>query len=199
MSATPYEDLGLAPEATPNQIRAAYRRLVMKHHPDRHGDPVQFRRVKDAYEVLSDPARRLQYDTTGTTEQMLSTRQAAETLIPQLAVEVIDSFSDPARCDLHFAMVTKVRETLRQDRESQSQAVKARDKLKSVLKRFKRKGGENMIAGALQAKIAQISTFLENNTQHQLLLAAVLDVLKDYSYTVGAEPEPETQLLENKE
>ena len=62
-----YEVLGVAPDATPQQIRRAYRHKVLLTHPDRgraRGDPGLFRRVKEAYEVLADPVERRRYDMT---------------------------------------------------------------------------------------------------------------------------------------
>ncbi len=47
-----HEVLGVAIEATPAEITAAYRRLAMVHHPDRGGDADSFRRIRAAYEAL---------------------------------------------------------------------------------------------------------------------------------------------------
>jgi|SRR5271169_4007540 len=62
-----YEELGLDSSATPDQISDAFRRLAKKYHPDlnvgREQEVLsQFVRVKKAFEVLSDPARRARYD-----------------------------------------------------------------------------------------------------------------------------------------
>lgn len=51
--AKPHDTLGVAPDATADEVRAAYKRLAMKHHPDRPGgDAEQFRRVQAAYDAL---------------------------------------------------------------------------------------------------------------------------------------------------
>jgi len=57
-----YETLGVSKDATPQDIKKAYRKLAMKHHPDKGGDQEQFKRITGAYEVLSDPDKRAQYD-----------------------------------------------------------------------------------------------------------------------------------------
>ncbi len=63
-----YEVLGLQREATPEQIKKAYRRAAHKHHPDRNGsDDAErlFKEAAEAYEVLSDPTKRQRYDQFG--------------------------------------------------------------------------------------------------------------------------------------
>ncbi|MDA8164686.1 MAG: DnaJ domain-containing protein [Desulfobacteraceae bacterium] len=61
-----YKILDLAPSASEEQIRKAYRRLALREHPDRNpGDPAagdRFREIAEAYGVLMDPAKRRQYD-----------------------------------------------------------------------------------------------------------------------------------------
>lgn len=61
-----YAILGIPPEATPEDIREAYRLMARRFHPDANpneGADVQFRDIADAYEILSDPGPRFEYDT----------------------------------------------------------------------------------------------------------------------------------------
>jgi DnaJ family protein C protein 27 len=59
---THYELLGLAATATPEEIKKAYRRAALKHHPDKGGDEEMFKAVCVAMEVLSDENKRSLYD-----------------------------------------------------------------------------------------------------------------------------------------
>ncbi len=62
-----YRVLGVGRDASPPEIRRAYRRLARRHHPDRNPEPdspERFRSLAEAYAVLNDPARRARYDQT---------------------------------------------------------------------------------------------------------------------------------------
>ena len=68
MSTDYYEVLGLPRDATPEQIKKAYRRMAMKVHPDVAQEPdaaEKFKQVQEAYEVLHDPHKRDIYDRGG--------------------------------------------------------------------------------------------------------------------------------------
>jgi len=64
-----YEILGLNRDASEEEIKKAYRKLAMKHHPDRNpdnpGSEEKFKEAKEAYEILSDGQKRAAYDQFG--------------------------------------------------------------------------------------------------------------------------------------
>ena len=64
-----YSTLGVARDASEKEIKAAYRKLAMKYHPDRNqGDTAaskKFTNAANAYEILSDAKKRKEYDTFG--------------------------------------------------------------------------------------------------------------------------------------
>jgi DnaJ-class molecular chaperone len=59
---THYQTLGIQDNASPEEIKRAYRRLASQHHPDKGGDTARFQEIQTAYDVLGDEAKRQQYD-----------------------------------------------------------------------------------------------------------------------------------------
>ena len=76
-----YAILGVEPTASPEEIKKAYRQSAMKHHPDRNqGDASaeqNFKEAQEAYETLSDPEKRKNYDNPGQRTQGTAAYQAS--------------------------------------------------------------------------------------------------------------------------
>ena len=68
MSKNLYETLGVNPDATPAELKVAYRALADRMHPDKGGDHEAFTEVTRAYRILKDPEKRKLYDETGMME-----------------------------------------------------------------------------------------------------------------------------------
>lgn len=60
-----YKDLGVDPDSTPEEIKAAYKKKAKTSHPDAGGDEEEFKKHNKAFMVLSDPDKRKHYDQTG--------------------------------------------------------------------------------------------------------------------------------------
>ena len=63
-----YEILGVSRSASPDELKAAFRSLARKYHPDVNKEPdaeERFKEINEAYAVLSDPAKRQAYDQYG--------------------------------------------------------------------------------------------------------------------------------------
>ena len=106
MSRGHYEVLGLKPDATvtDKEIRRAYKKLSLRHHPDKN--PAEnsakaernFRELTEAYEVLSDPGKRKAYDA-----EILSERKVASGPEFHRARSVAEDGCPPAACGRHKA------------------------------------------------------------------------------------------------
>ena len=79
-----YAVLEVARDATPEDIKKSYRRLALQWHPDRHDEAgrdeaeARFKRIAEAYEVLSDPDKRSRYDRLGQNWKQGDEFQAAD-------------------------------------------------------------------------------------------------------------------------
>ena len=60
-----YEVLGVGKNASADEIKKAFRKAAIEHHPDRGGDEAKFKEVNEAYEVLKDDKKRQRYDQFG--------------------------------------------------------------------------------------------------------------------------------------
>lgn len=60
-----YEVLGVKKDASADEIKKAFRRAAVEHHPDKGGDEAKFKEVNEAYEVLKDSSKRQRYDQFG--------------------------------------------------------------------------------------------------------------------------------------
>lgn len=74
-----YKELGLGQDATEAEIKKAYRKSALKYHPDRHSGSTdeqkeeaekKFKRIGEAYALLSDPQKKQQYDSGMDLEEM---------------------------------------------------------------------------------------------------------------------------------
>lgn len=63
-----YQTLGISRSATDSDIRKAYKKKSMEHHPDRGGNEEEFKKVNEAYQTLKDPQKKAMYDQYGTAD-----------------------------------------------------------------------------------------------------------------------------------
>ncbi len=58
-----YKILGVSEDASADEIKKAFRKLAVKHHPDRGGDEKRFKQANEAYDTLKNPQKKQEYDT----------------------------------------------------------------------------------------------------------------------------------------
>ena len=63
-----YESLGVNRNASAKEIKSAFRKKAAEHHPDKGGDPNQFKQINEAYQTLSNNEKRSMYDQFGTAD-----------------------------------------------------------------------------------------------------------------------------------
>lgn len=193
-----YTVLGLTPQATAGQIRTAFRLLAQRNHPDKGGDHEVMQAIQEAYDVLSDPERRAQYDEQGATGRGPTARDKALAHLGTVLDQVIDHLADSLE---YVDPIQKARDVLHQNLAEGSQvqkklarAIQCREK---VLRRAQFKGTTtNTLEAMIQGMVATLKSHLEKNEQQIATLHAALDILADYDYEVGQAPKqvPEVTL-----
>jgi curved DNA-binding protein CbpA len=96
---TLYEELEVSPLSNKAQIKNAYRTKVKKVHPDRGGDPEEFKRVVTAYLILSDDESRYKYDSQGEEEKPSDRKpidigKQAENFLVRTVFDIVDRHGD---------------------------------------------------------------------------------------------------------
>jgi curved DNA-binding protein CbpA len=192
-----YGDLGVARDATPEEIKAAYRRLAMQHHPDRGGDDDAFKKVQNAYDVLSDLEKRAEYDATG----MMPGRKAdEEEMLRREAIkifsEAINSVGDkPQRFDLVGVMVDVVNQ---KQNEFTRLIVRTRKQIETLEKcrpRMKRKDGSsgpNALGDFIESNLLAAKDELRRLEEMLAFGVKLLEYIQ--TYTFEPEPEPESTI-----
>lgn len=189
-----YAVLGVARQATEAEIKTAFRKLAMKLHPDHNpGDEAAEKRfavVQFAYEVLTDPERRAEYDRTGAADPrgadngnvMLMTRV---TSVLDLAIQRTDEMQVPITSIDMIEVMRNVIKAADKERDKAAAACqKAMLKYKAILGRFKKRKnkGTNILEGILRARLAEGEQHLVNIERSGEIDKEVLKFLEDYGF-----------------
>lgn len=185
-----YEVLGVHKDADEYQIKTAYRKLAQSTHPDREGgDKEAFQRVQEAYDVLSDPDKRAEYDATGTVRPAAPTlRDEAMVMLSQIMGEVLD------RSDVEFDNIVADMEATIQNGVAQllaqvMQLTLQREKVRKAITRLKAKEGEaDSLSALLSHMEASVDRPLEQTKADIKKCELGLKILREHEYTVDARP-----------
>lgn len=185
---TLYADLGLSPDATPEEIKRAHRRGMRQHHPDKPGgDRAKFERVQKAFDVLSIPDRRARYDATG--DEGGGPDNAAAHVM-ELIVQALDASMTAiadgvpvGTIDLLTMMRGHLAGLKRQLTDQMRQAKGLQKRMVEVRKRMSRKGKDlNIIAKVMDDRIAQMKIGDADAARKVELIDKAVETLKDYEW-----------------
>ncbi len=188
-----YDILGVAADATQAAIKAAFRSLAQKNHPDKAGGSKErMQDIQKAYDILSDEARRARYDESGATDQPPTPRDLAVAELAKLVAAMMEHLDKGEGDDLdHNSPIDAVRQQvhgfLRDGAKAQVQLARVIVQHRKALMRLRHKiAAHDTMSEILNGLISQASKIMEKNEAHLGTYRAVLDILAEYEYE--AEP-----------
>ena len=177
----PYTELDVSVTASTEEIKQRYRTLAQMHHPDKGGDEELFKRIKLAYEILSDPIRRKQYDITGETTTTNAKDEAVANLV-QILLHVVPNFNVDQDDLIHIAeMETRTMlDLVNKDIGITERYILNLEKVLSKL-RIKTEG-ENILSSFIANQVKQRKQELVTFQHRVQVCNLMLEILKDYEY-----------------
>lgn len=184
-----YETLGVAPDASPEDIKRAYRKKSAKHHPDRPSGSTEAQaKVNEAYACLSDPVRRLGYDQTGRDPAKgPSLDDVAEHALQTLIARILEDEPDGDLVQLLDKHITDSVRSIRADKAAHEKRVA---RLSKQLDRVVRKstGGESLFNRVLRDQIKQAEAGIEKAQQLLEVSERSLQILREHEDTKPKSP-----------
>lgn len=178
----PYNVLDLPISATFDEIKQKYKHLAQYHHPDKGGDEEVFKQIKLAYEILSDPVRRQQYDKTGKINALPSIRSEAIEQLSQMLFRQIPGLNADFD-DLILKMkveVNQMKHDMKVNSENCSFAISNLNRIKDRV-RLKSEG-ENLLQGLINNQIESKQNELAEYARRTLVIELMGEILENYHY-----------------
>jgi len=179
-----YDELELSKDCTSEEIKQKYRLLAQIYHPDKavFGDEEKFKRIKLAYETLSDSVKRAEYDSTG----RYGINDTIKTEAITRLVNMMNHFTkklNPEYDDLILSFkvdIYQAQSSVNNSIESFKSEIK---KLKIFASKIKRKKeGENVLKSFVDNTIEQHEREIITMQRTLEVLDLMLDILNDYQY-----------------
>ena len=190
-----YEVLKVNKDASPDEIKKAYRKEAMHSHPDAGGDPEDFKALTIAFEILSDPNKRKEYDETGRTERRSQTSpEDMLVMFFNLVVEELIACEQPAeQVDLVAETRSKIKNRILLSSKTERTGLKALAKVRVILKRLSGGDGDSILIASLKSREAQYEYKFSLCDKEKKELHEALDLLDSYSYATDSKPNTPNQ------
>jgi curved DNA-binding protein CbpA len=182
-----YEILGIAKDATQEEIKKKYRKLSKEHHPDKGGDGKLFAEITEAYQVLSDPDKRAAYDR----GEYVSNERNPEELARMRLAALFDSaisgtyFEEAKRRDI----ITDLKAALKKTKKTAERDVKAlRDRIKVLGEISKRLSGkDDLLNQVVDNNKRSVHRAIEGTKAEIEQLKLLIELCDDYKYNTTSE------------
>ena len=184
-----YETLGVAKNASPDEIKKAFRKLAKSAHPDAGGKEEKFKEVSRAYAVLMKPDARDKYDRTGVIDDGVDkTEELALAIIRDLLDQAMEkSIDDP---NLNVVLVMRASMVHRIGEIQQQLATMRNDvvKLTKFAERFQRKKGNNLLRDLGVQRVQNFEATIASGEAAIVTIKAAQVIMKDYDFEMPPPP-----------
>lgn len=173
-----YDTLGVPRDASPDQIKRAYRRKAAKAHPDKGGSAEDMAALNRAKDCLNDPALRLGYDQTGNDGRGPAIEEQAQVALMAL----FESLLNLSQGQILRAATTAAQSQLSQAKQARTSMEIARRNLMAKRAQVWRAAtGPDAFALVLDKHINAIDVGLTTNDGQQQVMRRLLELLKEYA------------------
>jgi DnaJ-class molecular chaperone len=192
---TPYDILGIAIDASVNEIKKAFRNKSKSAHPDKGGSEEAQSEINGAYMILSDPKAKEHFDRTGAEKEASDISKDLMSLVGSVINQVVNSreghkFMDiPEICR---GVCQKAIETGYREIEASEKNIQ---KYKDMHSRFE-ENGNNPFRLVLEDMMRSEEQSIARNDEMNKTNESVLELLDDYTYRQDDKPEPEPDIFE---
>lgn len=183
---TLYEILEVSVDASTSEIRKAYKRLSMIRHPDRGGTDAGFAAMKKAYEILVDPNKRAEYDSTGQEPGNIDLQGQALEQLARLLDMVFEQMETDF-IDIIKAMNESIDVQIKTHQGANTTLLRAVEKIERALKRMKAKKGHAVILLQEQL-IKQKRGHIVTNENNITLFERMKEIISDVNYVPDVKP-----------
>jgi curved DNA-binding protein CbpA len=183
MTTSLYDDLELPKTCTSEEIKQKYRILAQLHHPDKGGDVEKFKRMKLAYEVLSDPIKREHYDSTGDHYNDINIDSEVMGRLAFMVSQFVQHIN-PEFDDLILKMKIEIRALQQLTTNAIVECNDLIAKFNIISKKIRlKKEGENLLKLVVDKKVLGLHNEVINHKRGLIVFARMLEVLDDYHFS----------------
>lgn len=179
------ETLGVATDATQEEIKKAYREKAKDLHPDKNGgDDKGFVALNHANEVLSDKGRRKTYDETGI-DGHPSEEQQVSSIIANFSMAFLAATPATRTKSLTDFVKSKIREDMDRATGNRENIRLDIEATQHAIERIKRSSeGDNLIKNVLETRIEQARAIIPQHERIQSLMKKAMEEVEKYTYLV---------------
>ena len=185
-----YDDLGVLPDATPEEIIAAYRRQAKSHHPDAGGDPEEFAKIQHAADVLRDAQKRARYDETGESDDTAAWEQAeaAKALSSVFAQILQQAQANLPAVNLALDLRSAIEKLIASARNDRRQLREAQEANAEAQRRLRHRGtGKDVLRAMLEHEHDDRETAIRQSERRGRVLETALAMAREYDWIVDLE------------